>query len=261
MTEGSCRGRQRGRCPSSRLLHLCGDEGDGVLAGWLQNPSGLLFKICSNSESNEDLYSRNSTHTLASWKSSFLLGLQLAQWQGCTRTHQESDEKCPVGFQYRVKDLQQEMKKRTEACARGRKRQLRQGGLARLRWSKLLITSKLCTKVEGSSSAEWELQVAELITSESPHPRPSTAGNRKWELVYQWLPNCRHYFDSNWNCGSWILGGVRGGVGGEWGRWGACVFYFSGRRNASYFSHNSLGLFSWLFSPISLFGAGSLTYF
>lgn len=165
----------------------------------------------------------------------------------------------------RTKNAPQDSNTELKICNRslclGRKRQLRQGGLARLRWSKLLITSKLCTKVEGSSSAEWELQVAEIITSETPHPRPSTAGNRKWELVYQWLPNCRHYFDSNWNCGSWILGGVRGGVGGEWGRWGACVFYFSGRRNASYFSHNSLGLFSWLFSPISLFGAGSLTYF
>lgn len=94
----------------------------------------------------------------------------------------------------------------------------------------------------GSSSAEWELQVAELITSQSPHPRPSAAGNGKPELVYQWLPNCRHYLDSNWNCGGWILGRARGGVGEEWGRWGDCVFYFS---------HNPLGLFSWLFSPIA----------
>lgn len=33
------------------------------------------------------------------------------------RRHMELDEKCPAGFQYRVKDLRQEMKKRTEARA------------------------------------------------------------------------------------------------------------------------------------------------
>jgi hypothetical protein len=34
------------------------------------------------------------------------------------------------------------------------------------------------------AAAERELQVAELINSKSPHPRPAVAGIRKPELVY-----------------------------------------------------------------------------
>lgn len=57
------------------------------------------------------------------------------------------------------------------------------------------------------ATSEWMLQVAELINFKSQHPQTSGAGIKESELVYQRVPNHKHYLDSNWSCCRWILEG------------------------------------------------------
>lgn len=199
--------------------------GDGVLPCWLRIPSRTFFKIRSNSESNENLFLRHP-FTLIYWKSSFLVPSADTVKRLQTDTWLLGLKKRPAGFLYRVKDLQRETERGgNRSLCLGRKRLLRKGVLARLRKS---ICADFVLRWK-EAAAEWELQVAELINSKSPHPRPSVAGIRKPELVYQWAPNRRHYLDSNWNCGSWILGGGLGrGLtwgGAGWMGWMRCILF------------------------------------